>query len=110
LRFANLASSNPLMPPGIRTSVHGGYAATLLDSACGIAVHSQLDAGGGHTTLEMKVSYLRGLSEASGTVRACRARHLDGPRVAFAEATLHDGAGRLGATATSTLLLFDLEH
>ena len=37
-------------------SVHGGYAATLLDSACGIAVHSQLSANQGHTTLELKVS------------------------------------------------------
>jgi uncharacterized protein (TIGR00369 family) len=39
--------------------VHGGYAATLLDSACGIATHSTLGAGRGHTTLELKVSYLR---------------------------------------------------
>ncbi|HEX7767870.1 MAG TPA: PaaI family thioesterase, partial [Nitrospira sp.] len=43
-------------------SVHGGYAATLLDSACGVAVHSQLRADQGYTTLELKVSYLRGLS------------------------------------------------
>ena len=51
-------------------AVHGGYAATLLDSACGIAVHSTLGPGRGHTTLELKVSYLRGLSDRSGTVRA----------------------------------------
>lgn len=90
-------------------SVHGGYAATLLDSACGIAVHSQLDANRGYTTLELKVSYLRGLSEASGTVRATGRTISVGRRVAFAEATLHDGEGRLCATATSTLLLFDIE-
>ncbi|MFW2852671.1 PaaI family thioesterase [Sphingomonas sp. TX0543] len=53
-------------------SVHGGYAATLLDSACGIATHSALGANRGHTTLELKVSYLRALSEDSGTVRATR--------------------------------------
>jgi len=88
-------------------SVHGGYAATLLDSACGIAVHSQLDAGRGHTTLELKVSYLRPLTENSGTVRAAGRVISMGRRVAFAEATLHDGEGRLCATATSTLLVFD---
>ncbi|MDQ0465242.1 uncharacterized protein (TIGR00369 family) [Caulobacter ginsengisoli] len=90
-------------------SVHGGYAATLLDSACGVAVQSQLGPGRGHTTLELKVSYLRGLSERSGTVRATGRVVTAGRRVAFAEATLHDGEGRLCATATSTLLVFDLE-
>lgn len=90
-------------------SVHGGYAATLLDSACGIAVHSQLEGNRGHTTLELKVSYLRGLSERSGTVRATGRTISVGRRVAFAEATLHDSEGRLCATATSTLLLFDVE-
>lgn len=91
-------------------SVHGGYAATLLDSACGIAVHSQLDAGRGHTTLELKVSYLRALTDNSGTVRAAGRVVSMGRRVAFAEATLHDGEGRLCATATSTLLVFDIEQ
>ncbi len=90
-------------------AVHGGYAATLLDSACGIAVQSQVAANKGHTTLELKVSYLRSLNDRSGTVRA-RGRVVSaGRRVAFAEATLHDGDGRLCATATSTLLVFDVE-
>ena len=57
-------------------AVHGGYAATLLDSACGIAVHSELGPNRGHTTLELKVSYLRGLSDRSGTVRASGTRRL----------------------------------
>ena len=90
-------------------AVHGGYAATLLDSACGIAAHSTLDPNRGHTTLELKVSYIRGLSEHSGTVRATGKVLSSGRRVAFAEAELHDGEGRLCATATSTLLLFDVE-
>ena len=90
-------------------AVHGGYAATLLDSACGLAVHSQLGPNRGHTTLELKVSYLRGLSERSGTVRATGRVVSAGRRVAFAEATLHDGDGRLCATATATLLVFDAE-
>lgn len=86
-------------------TVHGGYAATLLDSACGLAVHSRLAAGQGHTTLELKVSYLRALTEDSGVVRGEGRVISMGRRVAFAEATLHDGNGRLCATATSTLLL-----
>ncbi len=88
--------------------VHGGFAATLLDSACGLSVHSMLEAGRGHTTLELKVSYLRGLSAQSGTVRAVGKAISVGRRAAFSEATLHDGEGRLCATATSTLLVFDV--
>lgn len=94
---------NPLGP------VHGGYAATLFDSACGIATHSALGPARGHTTLELKVSYLRGLTADSGTVRATGRVISAGRRVAFAEAELHDGEGRLCATATSTLLVFDVD-
>lgn len=90
-------------------AVHGGYAATVLDSACGIAVHSELGPNRGHTTLELKVSYIKGLNAQSGTIRAVGRAISVGRRVAFAEATLHDGQGRLCATATSTLLVFDLD-
>jgi uncharacterized protein (TIGR00369 family) len=85
--------------------VHGGYAATLLDSACGIAVHSMLKPDQGFTTLELKVSYLRGMNDTTGPVRA-EGRVLNmGRRVAFAEADIRDADGRLMATATSTLLV-----
>ena len=87
-------------------SVHGGYAATLLDSACGCAVHSQLGADQAYTTLELKVAYHRPLSEMSGTVRAEGRVVSLGRRAGFAEATLVDGKGRLCASATSTLLVF----
>jgi uncharacterized protein (TIGR00369 family) len=90
-------------------SVHGGYAATMLDSACAIAAHSSLGPNRGHTTLELKVCFLRGLDARSGTVRAVGRAISVGRRVAFAEATLHDADGRLCATATSTLLVFDVE-
>lgn len=90
-------------------SVHGGYAATMLDSACGIAAHSTQGPNRGHTTLELKVSYLRALDDRSGTVRAVGRTISVGRRVAFTEATLHDGHGRLCATATSTILVFDAE-
>src|SRR5689334_7480763 len=44
-------------------SIHGGYAATLLDSACGCAVHSKLDATQAYTTLELKVAYHKAMSD-----------------------------------------------
>ena len=88
-------------------SVHGGYAATLLDSACGCAVHSRLSADQGYTTLELKVSYHRPLSDGSGKVRAEGRLLSFGRRAAFAEAKLFDAQGRLCASATSTLLVFD---
>jgi uncharacterized protein (TIGR00369 family) len=86
-------------------SVHGGYAATLLDSACGVAVHSKLAPGQAYTTLELKVSYLRGMTVDTGPVRAEGVVLSMGRRVAFAEAKLTDASGRLLATATSTLLV-----
>lgn len=89
-------------------TVHGGYAATILDSACGIAMHSRTTAGQGWTTLELKVAFHRALTDRSGRIRAEGRVVSAGRRAAFAEATLHDGAGRLCATATSTLLVFDL--
>jgi uncharacterized protein (TIGR00369 family) len=88
-------------------TVHGGYAATLLDSAVGCAVHSRLAAGQGYTTLELKVSYLRALTKDSGPVRAEGTVTSLGRRAAFAEGRLTDAQGRLCATATSTLLVFD---
>ncbi len=86
-------------------SVHGGYAATLLDSACGCAVHARLAAGQGFTTLELKVSYLKAMSAETGLVRAVGTVTSMGRRAAFAEARLTDSSGRLLATATSTLLV-----
>jgi uncharacterized protein (TIGR00369 family) len=82
----------------------------LLDSACGCAVHSQLSATQTYTTLDLNVSYHRTLTRESGAVQAeGRVRTL-GRRVAFAEASLTGADGRLYATATSTLLVFDSVH
>jgi uncharacterized protein (TIGR00369 family) len=88
-------------------TVHGGYAATLLDSALGCAVHSRLLANQGFTTLELKIAYHRALTKDSGTVRAEGTVVSLGRRAAFAQGTLTDGQGRLCASATSTLLVFD---
>ena len=86
-------------------TVHGGYAATLLDSACGIATHSKLAPGQTYTTLELKVAYHRAMSASTGPVRAVGSVITFGRRVAFAEARLTDDQGRLLASATSTLLI-----
>jgi uncharacterized protein (TIGR00369 family) len=86
-------------------TVHGGYAATLLDSACGCAVYSKLAAGDRYTTLELKIAYHKAITEKTGRVRA-EARVLSfGRRVAFSEGKLLDKDGRLLASATSTLLV-----
>lgn len=88
-------------------TVHGGYAATLLDSAVGCAVHSTLKAGQGYTTLELKVVYHRAMTKHTGPVRAEGKVVQAGRRAAFAEGRLTDLNGRLYATATSTLLVFE---
>lgn len=88
-------------------TVHGGYAATLLDSAVGCAVHSALKAGQGYTTLELKVAYHRPMTKNTGPVRAEGRVVQLGRRAAFAEGRLVDERGRLYATATSTLLVFE---
>jgi len=100
--FAGTPGRNVYNPIG---TVHGGYAATLLDSACGCAVHSSLAAGQGYTTLELKVAYHKAISEETGEVFAEGRVVTVGRRAAFAEATLKDTSGRLLASATSTLLV-----
>jgi uncharacterized protein (TIGR00369 family) len=89
-------------------SVHGGYAAILLDSAMGLAVHSTLPAGTGYTTLEFKISFIKGMSKDSGTVRTEGRTLSVGRRAATAEARITDAKGRLLAHATTTCLVFEL--
>jgi len=89
-------------------SVHGSYAAALLDSAMGLAVHSTLPVGTGYTTLEFKISFIRGMSKDTGVVRS-EGRTLNvGRRAATAEARITDAKGRLLAHATTTCLVFEL--
>jgi uncharacterized protein (TIGR00369 family) len=89
-------------------SVHGGYAAILLDSAMGLAVHSMLPKGTGYTTLEFKISFIRGMTKDTGVVRS-EGRTLNvGRRAATAEARITDAKGRFLAHATTTCLVFEL--
>jgi uncharacterized protein (TIGR00369 family) len=86
-------------------TVHGGIAATLLDSAMGVAVHTTLHEGQTYTTLELKVNYVRAITESTGRVIAEGSVIHRGGRVATAEARLTDAAGRLLAHGTSTCLI-----
>jgi uncharacterized protein (TIGR00369 family) len=89
-------------------SVHGGYAAILLDSAMGLAVQTALPAGTGYTTLEFKISFIRGMTKDTGPVRT-EGRTLNvGRRAATAEARITDANGRLLAHATTTCLVFEI--
>ncbi len=85
--------------------VHGGLAMTLLDSAMGCAVQTQMPAGGGYTTLEAKTNLVRAITAKTGTLRAIgKVVHL-GSRVATAEGRLVDPAGKLYAHATTTCIV-----
>jgi uncharacterized protein (TIGR00369 family) len=102
--FAGTPGAHAYNPIGM---VHGGYAATLLDSACGCAVHTRLTAEQAYTTLELKVAFHKAITHETGPLRA-EARVLSmGRRVAFSEGKLVDAEGRLYASATSTLLVIE---
>src|ERR1700761_4205201 len=91
-------------------TVHGGVFATLLDSACGCAVHSRLPRGVFYTSLDLSVKFLRPVTVATGPITAeGTVVHL-GRRTALAEARITDEAGKLYVTATSSCLLLRPEQ
>jgi len=89
-------------------TVHGGYAATLLDSCVGCAVHTMLPAGRGYTTLELKVNYIRAMTDKTGPVRADGKVISVGNQAGVAEGRLTDANGKLLAYATTTCLIFSM--
>jgi uncharacterized protein (TIGR00369 family) len=88
--------------------VHGGIVCTLLDTATGCALHTTLPEGVGYTSIEIKVNYLKAVTVGSGPLSAVGTVVKAGSRIGFTEATLTDASGALVATATSTLLVFEL--
>ena len=86
-------------------SVHGGYGATLLDSAMGCAVHSTLGAGDIYTTLELKINYIRALTHETGPVRGIGTVISETRTTAIAEGRVEDASGKLYAFATSTCVI-----
>jgi uncharacterized protein (TIGR00369 family) len=89
-------------------SVHGGYAATLLDTVLGVSVHTMMDKGQGYTTLEFKVSFIKAITKDTGPIRAEGRVMSAGRRAATAEAHLRDANGKLLAHATTTCLVFEI--
>ncbi len=89
-------------------SVHGGIAATLLDSVMGCCVHTTLKAGTGYTTVEIKVNYVRAMTDKTGPVRAEGKVINVGSRIATSEGRLVDSSGKLIAHGTTTCLLFPI--
>ena len=87
-------------------SVHGGFAATLLDSALGCAIFSTLQKGDTWTTLELKLNFVRGLTKDTGPVRAEGRIIHRGRTVATSEGDLKDAGGKLYAHATTTCMIF----
>lgn len=100
--FTATPSRRTYNPIGI---VHGGFAATILDSACGLAANSATTVPTDCITLELKISYHAALHDRIGPVRAIGTVVSLGKRVAHTEAKLVDAEDRVFATATSTLLL-----
>lgn len=99
-----------LVPTGAHLNpagtVHGGLAATLLDSCMGLAVQSMLDKGVSSTTLEFKISLVRPITPETGQIRAEGVVLNCGRRIGTAEGRVTDGKGRLLAHGTTTCLIF----
>jgi uncharacterized protein (TIGR00369 family) len=89
-------------------TMHGGILATLLDSVMACAVHTTLPQGRGYTSLEIKVNYVRAVTNASGELSAEGRIVHGGNRSAVAEGRVVDAKGRLCATASTTCLVYDL--
>src|SRR5262245_54957293 len=99
-----MPTSRHLNPAG---GVHGGRAATLLDSSMGLAVHSTLEKGFDQTTLEFKISLVRAVTPETGPIRAEGRVISRGRRVGTAEGRLTDAEGRVLAHGTTTCLIFE---
>jgi uncharacterized protein (TIGR00369 family) len=89
-------------------SVHGGWYATLLDSAVGCAVHTMMPVGRAYTTAELSVNIVRAASHQTGPLRAIGTIIHCGKQLATAEGRIVGVDGKLYAHATTTCLVFDL--
>jgi uncharacterized protein (TIGR00369 family) len=87
--------------------VHGGLAMTLLDSAMACSVQTQIPAGSGYTTVEVKVNLVRAITSQTGKLRAIgKVLHL-GSRIGTAEGRLEDASGKLYAHGTTTCIVLN---
>lgn len=91
-------------------SVHGGWAATVLDSALGCCIHTLLGKGEGYSTVEMKINYLRPISDKTGVV-TCEGKVVNkGRTLAVSEARMVDEKGKLLAIGTETCAIFPIAN
>ena len=104
--FEGVPGERHLNPLG---GVHGGWAASILDSALGCAVHATLASGEAYTTAEFKVNLTRPITPRTGLVR-CEGKVIHrGRTLAVSEARLTDSAGKLLAFGTETCSIFAVE-
>ncbi len=90
-------------------SVHGGWYATIMDSALGCAVHTTLALGYGYTTAELSINIVRAASSKTGPLRAIGKVLHSGRQLATAEARIVDVNGKLYAHGTTTCLVFPIK-
>ena len=90
-------------------SVHGGWAAAILDSALALSTLSSLEADQGFTTVDIRINYLRPITMETGEVRAEGRVLQGGRRLAYCEAKLTDPAGKLLAHGTGSCLILPRE-
>ena len=89
--------------------VHGGYAATLLDSAMTCAAQTTLKRGWAGTTMEFKINFIRPIMYDTGLVRAIGTLINSGRTTAIAEGRIFDAKDRLMVYATTTCIQFPLQ-
>ena len=88
-------------------TVHGGLAATMLDSCMGLAIQSTLEKGVGSTTLEFKISFVRPITPETGPIKAEGTVINRGRRIGTAEGRVTDSKERLLVHGTTTCLIFE---
>ena len=89
-------------------TVHGGLAATMLDSCMGLAIQSTLEKGIASTTVEFKISFVRPITPETGLIKAEGMVINRGRRVGTAEGRVTDSKGRLLVHGTTTCLIFEV--
>ncbi|MCF8466125.1 MAG: PaaI family thioesterase [Sneathiella sp.] len=101
--FKGIPGEKHLNPLG---TVHGGYAATLLDSALGCSIHTVLEPGERYTTVDLNVKYLRAMMPGMGTVTVTAEVVHKGRKIATSEARILGEDGKLYATGNTTCAIF----
>lgn len=101
VRFIATAGKQHLNPMG---GVHGGFAATVLDTVTGCAVHSLLESGMGYATVDLNVKMVRPVPCDRELTATGEIIHMSG-RLAVSEGELQDGDGKLLAHATATCMI-----